>query len=134
MVVGKTYFRGLEVSNKKKVIVPVVIGAGIALTLFFVSWGTHTFDLLVFPQLPGFLVSSWLWGMSGFGHNTAYPVERGGGFLFPFLMIFVNAVFYGALAYLASYIFDRHTAEFDIQVCPNPISQRPTTDDQRQLP
>jgi hypothetical protein len=82
---------------KKTVIGSVAFGTAISLTLFLVSWWTHSFDFLVYPQFPGFYVSSLLWGFPGFPHH---PSPGRGEFLFPFVMVGVNTVFYGALIYL----------------------------------
>jgi len=75
-----------------------MIGAGVSVSLFLVSWWTHTFDFLVIPQLSGFLISSWLWGFPGFPHHDTNQVR--GAFLFPYVMIVVNMVFYGVLAHV----------------------------------
>jgi hypothetical protein len=85
----------LETQSKKAVIKSAVIGIGLSLTLFFVSWWTHSFDSLVFPQFPGFLVSSLLWGLPGFPHHD--PDRLPHPVLFPFVMISINALFYGVL-------------------------------------
>ena len=83
---------------KKAFIASAAFGTGISLTLFFVSWWTHTFDCLVYPQLPGFLVSSLVWGFPGFPYHQPSPGR--GAFLFPYVMVGVNTVFYGVLIYV----------------------------------
>jgi hypothetical protein len=97
-----------------------------------VIWWTHSFDVLIFPQLPGFLTSSWLWGMPGFAHDTAQHVQlRPGGFLFPYLMVFVNGLFYGTLVHLSTSISKGRAADFDFQGYP--AGQRSTAEDQRRF-
>jgi len=74
-----------------------VAGAVVSIALFLLSWWAHEFDLLIIFQLPGFLIASRLWGFPGFQHYA--PTHRG-SFLFPYLMVAVNSVFYGLLAYV----------------------------------
>ena len=92
-------------SFNRKLTDSVAIGACISLGLFFLSWWTHTFDRLVFPQFPGFLVSSLLWGFPGFSHVNPHRLR--GAFLFPYMMVFVNMLFYGMLTYLCSSVLRR---------------------------
>jgi hypothetical protein len=89
---------------KKAFIASAAFGTGISLTLFFVSWWTHSFDFLVYPQFPGFFVSSLVWGFPGFPHQ---PSPGRDAFLFPYVMVGVNTVFYGVLIYLCLIIGKR---------------------------
>jgi hypothetical protein len=93
---------------RKTVIASGTIGTGISLALFFASWWMHAFDLLVFPQFPGFLISSFLWGYPGFGHN---PSNARGAIVFPYVMVAVNASFYGAITYALISISKRVAAK-----------------------
>jgi hypothetical protein len=67
---------------RKTVIASGAVGMGTSLALFFASWWMHAFDLLVVPQFPGFLISSFLWGYPGFAHNSS---SLGGAVFFPYL-------------------------------------------------
>lgn len=71
-------------------------GASVSVALFLVSWWAHLSDELLIPQFPGFCIASLFWGMPGFPH---YVPKHRGVFLFPYVMIVVNTVFYGLLAY-----------------------------------
>lgn len=92
---------------KRTAIESVTIGGCLSLTLFFVSWWTRSFDFWVFPQLPGFWVSSLLWGFPGFGYH--HPNRVRSAFLFPYVMVVVNMVFYGLLAHVVV-SFSKRTA------------------------
>jgi hypothetical protein len=85
-------------SFKRKLTDSASTGACISLGLFLVSWWTHTFDFLVFPQFPGFFLSSLLWGFPGFSHVNPQRVR--GASLFPYTMVFFNMLFYGILTYI----------------------------------
>jgi hypothetical protein len=89
----------MDKEARRAVLNSAAAGGFIAVGLFFVSWWANAFDTLVFFQLPGFLVSSFLWGFPGFGHR----VTAG----FPFLMIAVNVLFYGFLVYLFTLFVNR---------------------------
>jgi hypothetical protein len=72
-------------------------GAVVSIALFLFSWWARAFDELVIFQLPRFWIASLLWGFPGFSQYT--PTHRG-SFLFPYVMVAVNTVFYGLLAYV----------------------------------
>jgi hypothetical protein len=74
------------------------IGACISVSLFLLSWSEGIFDLLLLPQLPGFLAASALWGFPGFARFGPHPARS--TFLFPFVMLIVNAMLYGLLVLL----------------------------------
>ena len=89
---------------RKTVIASGVVGIAISLALFFASWWMHAFDLLVFPQFPGFLTSCFLWGYPGFAHNSS---SHGGAVFFPYVMVVVNSLFYAAITCAAISISKR---------------------------
>lgn len=77
-------------------IASAAIGVGTSVTFLFGSWLTN-FDSFLISQFPGFFVSSLFWGMPGFAH---YVPKHRCSFLFPYLMVLVNSLCYGVLAYL----------------------------------
>jgi len=91
--------------NKKAMIASVAIGICASLALFLTSWITDSFESLLIPQLPGFLVGSWLWGFPGFSQHPSSQVR--GAFLFPYVMIIVNSFFYGTLARILFVVVSR---------------------------
>jgi hypothetical protein len=89
--------------EQKRTGVSFGIGTCISVSVFFLSWATGIFDLLLFPQLPGFLVSSALWGFPGFARFG--PQHARIAVLFPFVMLIVNAMLYGLLVLLVTRCF-----------------------------
>jgi hypothetical protein len=96
--------------EQKRTGVSFGIGTCISVSVFFLSWATGTFDLLLSPQLPGFLVSSALWGFPGFARFGPHPARS--ALLFPFMMLTVNAVFYGSLTRLLVFVLTRYFRSF----------------------
>jgi hypothetical protein len=83
----------LSISMRRQLITSLGVGTVISLGLFFTGWASANFEGWLIPQLPGFLLCSLIWGVPGFAHSS----QVRGAFLFPYLMITLNLVFYGVL-------------------------------------